>query len=85
MISSTVSRRHAIKAGAPLAVGLLAAGAARAGVQPAMRAALRSLRTAHDQLSKGTADKGGHRAKAMALVSQAIEEVEKGIRFDNNR
>ena len=51
--------------------------------QPHMRAALTSLRTAMGQLDKATADKGGHRAKAIALTKEAIEQVEKGIAFDN--
>ncbi len=51
--------------------------------QPHMQAALASLRTAKDQLQKATHDKGGHRVKAIALIDQAIAEVERGIAFDN--
>ncbi len=51
--------------------------------QPHMRSALGSLESALAQLQKATADKGGHRVKAMELTTQAIEEVKKGIAFDN--
>jgi len=47
--------------------------------QPHMQAALDSLRNAQTNLEKATADKGGHRAKAMDLVKQAIDEVKLGI------
>ena len=55
----------------------------RAEPQPHMKAALALLETAHAQLQKATPDKGGHRVKALELVGQAIEEVKKGIAFDN--
>lgn len=51
--------------------------------QPHMEAALASLRQAKESLQKATADKGGHRAKAIDLVDKAMEQVEKGIKFDN--
>ena len=44
-----------------------------------MQAALDSLRSAQTNLEKAIADKGGHRAKAMDLVKQAIDEVKLGI------
>jgi hypothetical protein len=49
--------------------------------QPHMNAALNHLRGAHHELDMATADKGGHRAKAMGLVRDAIVEVEAGIEF----
>jgi hypothetical protein len=68
-------------------VGTLAVSSvptARAEPQPHMQAALASLRVAKDQLQKASPDKGGHRVKAIALTDQAIDEVKKGIEFDNN-
>ncbi len=53
--------------------------------QPHMRAAVGHLESALDQLQKATADKGGHRVQAIALTKSAIEEVRKGIAFDNKR
>jgi len=56
---------------------------ASAGPQPNMQAALQSLEAAHRSLEAATADKGGHRVKAIALTKEAIEEVKKGIAFDD--
>jgi len=50
--------------------------------QPNMQAALTHLRNARSNLEKATADKGGHRVKALELVNQAIDEVQKGIDAD---
>ena len=47
--------------------------------QPHMQAALNALENAKDNLNKATADKGGHRAKALDYVRDAIDEVKKGI------
>ncbi len=47
--------------------------------QPHMQAALDHLKSARKNLDKANADKGGHRAKAIALVNQAIDEVNLGI------
>jgi len=44
-----------------------------------MQAALDHLKSARKNLDKANADKGGHRAKAIALVNQAIDEVNLGI------
>jgi len=50
--------------------------------QPSMQAALSHLRNAERALDRATSDKGGHRARALALVRDAINEVEKGIAYD---
>ena len=47
--------------------------------QPHMRAALEALRNARSELNAATADKGGHRARALDLVNAAIDEVQRGI------
>jgi hypothetical protein len=44
-----------------------------------MQAALDALNNARSELDQATPDKGGHRANAMSLVNQAIDEVTKGI------
>jgi hypothetical protein len=51
--------------------------------QPHMEDAISHLRAAVASLEKATADKGGHRVRAIELTNQAIAEVEKGIRFDD--
>jgi hypothetical protein len=53
--------------------------------QPHMDAALDALKTARHELDNATADKGGHRARAIALVKDAIGEVEKGIEWAKKR
>ncbi|MBI5612869.1 MAG: hypothetical protein HY942_07380 [Gammaproteobacteria bacterium] len=50
--------------------------------QPQMHAALSSLKEAERHLEKATTDKGGHRAKALELVRDAIREVNRGIAYD---
>lgn len=62
----------------------VATGVANADPQPHMRDALATLRIAKDQLEKATTDKGGHRAKALALTKEAIDQVQAGIDFDND-
>ncbi len=50
--------------------------------QPHMQAALGHLRAAKTELELATSDKGGHRAKAIALTNDAIAQVERGIAYD---
>lgn len=50
--------------------------------QPFMKAAKTNLNQAKGNLNKATADKGGYRNKALGLVKAAIDEVEKGIKYD---
>ena len=71
-----------------VALSLFGVGAAygslRAEPQPHMREALLSLKTARGHLEAATADKGGHRAKAIDLVVSAIAEVQAGIGYDEH-
>ena len=62
---------------------MLAFNTAGADVQPKMRDALGNLQSALASLQNANPDKGGHRVKAIALTKSAIEQVEKGIQFDN--
>lgn len=66
-----------------LAVGNNLVPSAHAEKQPHMTAALGQLKAAKASLQSATADKGGHRVKAIALVNSAIDETQKGIDFDN--
>lgn len=52
--------------------------------QPNMQNALNALERARDSLNRATADKGGHRAKALGFVNDAISEVKKGISAGRN-
>jgi len=49
--------------------------------QPHMEAALDHLLAAKQELEVATADKGGHRAEAILLVNEAIDQVERGIEY----
>ncbi|MFP3867332.1 MAG: hypothetical protein ACLFUU_04105 [Desulfobacteraceae bacterium] len=49
--------------------------------QPQMEKTLKALETAKTELNKASADKGGHRAKALNLIDQAINEVNLGIEY----
>jgi hypothetical protein len=82
MLSIKMIRQFVLFAAIALVLGF-AAGTAFAERQPHMQAALRALRNARQQLDAAEPDKGGHRVKAVQLVSDAIREVEAGIRFDN--
>jgi hypothetical protein len=64
-------------AGMLFASGALAAS--RYPSQPHMTAALESLQQAMHHLQEAEHDKGGHRADAAKLTSQAIEQVKMGI------
>ena len=47
-----------------------------------MRAARADLQTAKSELQIATANKGGHRVKAIALINDAIAQVNAGMAFD---
>jgi len=67
---------------AVLALIVFAGTIVAAGDQPFMQAARADLQTAKRELQRATPDKGGHRVKAIALVNQAIAQVNQGIAFD---
>ena len=52
--------------------------------QPHMQAALTALDNAKNNLNNATADKGGHRAKAIGYVNDALSEVRKGMDAGRN-
>lgn len=80
-----VTRRQILVGAAMVtSVPVLTAGRALAD-QPHMDAALDALKAARRELNAATADKGGHRAKAIDLVKEAISEVEKGIEWGKKR
>ncbi len=72
---------------ATAATGLAALGLFGATVRSAnayqgnMERALGSLHEALELLQESTANKGGHRARAMDLVRQAIAETQAGVAF----
>lgn len=50
--------------------------------QPFMRAAYENLKDAKNSLLKATADKGGHRQRAIDLTNAAMTSVSNGIAYD---
>jgi hypothetical protein len=47
--------------------------------QPHMQNAINALQNARSELVAANPDKGGHRAKAMALVDEAIAQTRAGM------
>jgi hypothetical protein len=76
MLSRRTAARNILAAGTS---GLMAASLSEAAAQPHMEAALKALNNASTQLQAAVDDKAGHRAKAIQLVSQAINQVQQGI------
>ena len=64
-----------------LLLGLSGAVYATPPDQPFMEAARAELQKAKTELQAATPNKGGHRAKALNLINQAIAEVNRGIGF----
>ena len=62
-------------------MGLYAQNAQMARHEPHMSAALGHLQQAKEELQRATANKGGHREKALELVNQAIQQVQEGERY----
>jgi type II secretory pathway pseudopilin PulG len=51
---------------------------------PEIRAAQRDLASAKGHLQAAARDFGGHRAKAVALIEQAQDELRKAVDFDKH-
>ena len=78
-MSSSVSRRKVL---GTIALTALVGRAAAGAQQPHMQEAKTHLLEAVRHLELASADKGGHRVAAIKATRDAIEHVEKGIRFD---
>jgi hypothetical protein len=84
MSDSKIMRRGfaATAATGLVAIASLGASSRSAGAyQSNMERALDSLHQALESLRGSTANKGGHRARAMELVQQAIAETQAGVEF----
>jgi ribose/xylose/arabinose/galactoside ABC-type transport system permease subunit len=64
-----------------LLIGTVAGAAIAYAAQPNMVNALGSLQAARAELVRATANKGGHRDRAIKLVDQAIGETQAGISY----
>ncbi|PYQ05089.1 MAG: hypothetical protein DMF83_16345 [Acidobacteria bacterium] len=86
MKAKPVTRRSVLSAlplGGAVMATLAARSTAAAERQPAMALALEALKKAEASLELASADKGGHRVKAMKLTRAAMREVVLGIEYDN--
>ena len=84
MFNSQMTRRGFATAAVTgvAAAGVVAATASSAeAYQGNMERAVSSLYSALGELRQATANKGGHRARAMDLVQQAIAETQAGVEF----
>ena len=59
-------------------------GARRAERHPEIRQAMRALQRAKQELQEGAHDFNGHRAKALELTNQALEECRAALQADKN-
>jgi hypothetical protein len=81
VFDSKFTRRSFAATGAA-AIGLFGASAQSAkAYQGNMERAVASLHEALESLRDSTANKGGHRARAMDLVREAIAETQAGVTF----
>lgn len=87
MQQKTTRREFAtFAAGSVAAAGLVAASATAASAyQGNMERAISALYDALGSLREATANKGGHRARAMELIRQALDEVQAGIEYADDR
>ena len=64
-----------------ITIGAIAGACVATAAQPNMQAALGSLQAARGELLKATANKGGHRERAIGFVDSAIAETRAGINY----
>jgi len=72
----------AVTLGAVVSTGAIRPASAEQGN---MENAVAKLQEAKGALERAADDKGGHRAKAIALTGQAIEEARAGVEHANHR
>jgi hypothetical protein len=83
---SAMSRRLTVRLlTVALPLALVATAAFKVGEyvqgQPHMEAAMTAMNTAMDHLKAAAEDKGGHKAKAMMHLKEAIAQTQAGIDF----
>ena len=88
MLESKITRRGLIAAAATGAAAIVLIGATTGSAdayQGNMERALEQLQAALQSLREATPDKGGHKAHAVALIEQAMNQVQTGINFAAER
>jgi len=76
-----MSRLVVISSLACLIAGTVIGASNAYAAQPHMVSALEMLRSARAELARSSANKGGHRERAIGAVDRAIEETRAGIAF----
>ncbi len=76
-----MSRLVVMSSLACLVAGTVVGATIAYAAQPHMVSALEMLRSARAELERSTANKGGHRDRAIGAVDRAIEETRAGIAF----
>ncbi|HEY2870506.1 MAG TPA: hypothetical protein VGJ56_01240 [Reyranella sp.] len=76
-----MSRLVVMSSLACLVAGTVVGATIAYAAQPHMVSALEMLRSARAELERSTANKGGHRERAIGAVDRAIEETRAGIAF----
>ena len=78
-----MNRRSILLPGLFILVLLLGylAGCASGGGQPHMQSAKDHLTSARDELNAAETNKGGHRERAIRLVNDALDHVQRGMEF----
>ena len=76
-----MSRFAMMSSVACLVAGTVIGASLAFAAQPHMVNALELLRSARGELERSTANKGGHRERAIEAVDRAIRETREGIAF----
>ena len=74
--------RSALRAAAGTPHPAVAAAPPPAEHHPEIREAIEALQNARQHLAHGAHDFGGHRANALRLTDQAIQECREALRYD---
>jgi hypothetical protein len=78
----SLTRRNAMTAAAVAGLTLVAGMADAQEGHPRIRAAIRALREAKDEMQAADHDFGGHRVDAIKECDRAIEQLELALRYD---
>jgi hypothetical protein len=76
-----MSRLAVVSSLSCLIAGAVVGASIAYAAQPHMVSALELLQSARTELQRATANKGGHRERALNAVDRAIQETREGIAF----
>ena len=68
--------------GFAVAAGILLAAGSASAAHPNLRAAVRAIQAAIDDMQRAPNDFGGHKLEAINACRAAINQIEAAIRFD---